>query len=171
MLKKIKLQTAKKALNVFLERNRTRSVKSGSKYGIILDLDIMAEKFDLADLRTEMGFSYEACNFMVCSKQKSIPEMYSLNQFDASNLKWNGTFVQESKEKLFQETSYDLLLNYFVNPSPEMLIFSASIEANLKIGFPLAEKRLNDIEINVDPMDYKIFCKELKKYLTSMKRS
>lgn len=169
MLRKIKLYTAKKALNVFLERNRPRLVGKREKIGIILDLDMMEEGFDCTDLRKEMDFSYNTCSFIVCSKQKFISEKYSLNQFDRNNLGWNGMLKEGSKEKLFQETSYDLLLNYFVNPSMEILIFSASIEANLKVGFPLSEKRLNDLEINVEPLEYEIFSRELKKYLASMK--
>ena len=164
MLQKFKRFSAKKPVEVFLKGNRPEEI-SGDKVGIILDLDLMDREFSLGDFRKEMAFPYETFYPIVCSEQKPIPEKYSLEEFDAKHLDWNATFEIGSKEQLFQETSFGLLLNYFVEPSPELLILSASVKARLKVGFPLEEKRLNDLEIKVDPKDYKLFALELKKYL------
>lgn len=169
MLQQLKRYSGQKKLKGFLRERSTNSEKKHQQTGIILDLDLMEKGFEVSTLRKELGFDGENFQFMVCGKSNPVSEKYSLETFDDKNLGWNGVFKTDSKERLFQEMEYKLLLNYFNQPSPELLIFSASVKANLKVGFPMAEKRLNDLEIAVDPKNYRLFATELKKYLTAMK--
>ncbi|HET8839167.1 MAG TPA: hypothetical protein VFM82_09285 [Flavobacteriaceae bacterium] len=148
----------------FLERNSSIESGQNQKIGIILDMDLMPADFDLAEFRKELNVSYENFYPIISSTQKNLPEKYSLNAFNAKRLSWKATF-EEGNEREFVNTTFTVLLNYFVNPSPELLILSAATKAKLKVGFPLEEKRLNDIEINADPKDHKLFISELKKYL------
>lgn len=167
MLQHLKRYSAKKQMTSFLERNSSIESGHNQKLGIILDLDLMPVDFDLSEFRKELNVSYENFFPIISSQQKSLPEKYSLNTFNAKRLGWNATF-EEGNEREFANTTFSLLLNYFVNPSPELLILSATTKANLKVGFPLAEKRLNDLEIHANPRDYKLFIAELKKYLSSL---
>lgn len=169
MFQRLKIYSAKKSVNGFLKGNKTSQAHQVDKMAVILDLDIVSEDFDLTDLREDLGFSYETFDFIICSKQKNSPEKYSLEHFDDNNLGWKAKFIEGSKEKGFQETNYKMLLNYYLAPSPELLVLSASVKANLKVGFPLAEKRLNNLEIDVDPKNHRLFIKELKKYMAMMK--
>lgn len=169
MFRNFKRYSAKKSLPIFLQGDRANSIEKSDKIGVLLDLDLMESDFDLATLRKELGVPFEVLNPIVYTKQKRIREKYSLEQFDGNNLGWKATFKKGSKEKKFQETNYALLLNYFVEPSPELMILSASVRAQLKVGFPQEEKHLNDLEFHIDPKDYRLFAKELKKYLAVMK--
>ena len=165
MLQQLKRYSAKKRLGGFLGKNRFFPKKKSTKIGVILDLDLLGNNFDLVELRHKLDFPYADFYPIVHCSQKPIPEKYSLEEFDGKNLGWNANFKTGSKEQLFQEMEYDLLLNYFTNPVPELFILSASAKARLKVGFPLEEKRLNDLEIAVDPKNHQLFVKELKKYL------
>lgn len=169
MLQQLKRYSAKQKIHFFLAENRQFPEEKSTKIGIILDLDLVGNNFDLVELRHELDFPYEDFYPIVHSSQKPIPEKYSLEEFDGKNLGWYASFKTGSKEQLFQEMEYDLLLNYFNQPVPELLILSASAKARLKVGFPLDEKRLNDLEIAVDPKNHQLFAKELKKYLAVMK--
>lgn len=169
MFRNFKRYSAKKPLDVFLQGDRSKSGKKTDKIGIILDLDMMEKNFDLVAFRKELDVPNEVFRPIVYTKQKQVREKCGLEQFNGNNLGWKATFKKGSKEKEFQETDYALLLNYFKDPSPELLIFSASVRAQLKVGFPMAEKRLNNLELYIDPQDYRLFAKELKKYLAVMK--
>ncbi len=165
MLRQLKRYSAKKPLASFLKGNRPIEPNDNKKVGIILDLDIVEQDFDLAELQKELNVPNENFSFIVFTSRKDFPEKYNLNAFHGKRLGWNATFEENSNERAFANTNYDLLLNYFVKPSDELLILSASSKAKLKVGFPLEERRLNDLEIHVDPKDYKLFIAELKKYL------
>lgn len=169
MLQQLKRYSGQKKLKGFLRERIPNSEKKHQPIGIILDLDLMEKGFEVPILQKELGFDGENFQFMVFGKNNPVSEKYCLETFDAKNLGWNGVFKTDSKERLFQEMEYKLLLNYFNRPSPELLIFSASVKANLKVGFPMDENRLNDLEIAVDPKNYRIFASELKKYLMAIK--
>lgn len=165
MLQQLKRFSAKNAMATFLRRNCPKGVNEKKQIGIIFDFDIAASNFDLSEFRKELNVPYEDFFIIVTSKEKHLPEKYSLNLFDGKRLRWNATFEENGNEWNFAQRNYDILVNYFTNPTPEILILSASVKANLKVGFPLEEKRLNDLEINIEPKNHQLFLMELKKYI------
>lgn len=164
MLQKLKIYSAKRAL-------KKRGAKSFASQGeavkvvMLVDIDSVGEGFDVINFRKELGISYEDFDFLIYSKKKQIDEKYSLDHFGVNNLGWKANFVEGSKERNFQETKYKIIVNYFVSPPPELWVLSASVQADLRIGFPMENGSMNHIEINVDSKDYQLFTQELKKYL------
>ena len=152
----------------FLNGNRPKTANKNGKIGVILDLDLVPPDFDLAELRKGLNVDHVDFHSIVFTKKKSLPEKYYLNAFHGKRLGWNAVFEENGNEAVFVQTEYDLLLNYFTEPTPELLILSASVKAKLKVGFPLREKRLNDLELLVEPKNHRLFVSELKKYLTVM---
>ena len=161
----LKKYYAQKLVQQGLANHRPSSVKELTKVGVILTKKELAflEHSAFAkvlDLKKEQLF------FMVFSTSKEVSENPQISFFYKNELTWKGTFKKESEVHLFQQKKYDLLINYVDEVNLELLLLSASVQANLKVGFPLEENSLNDLDIKENLENSKQFLNELKKYLS-----
>ncbi|MEL1240690.1 DUF6913 domain-containing protein [Flavobacterium flavipallidum] len=65
----------------------------------------------------------------------------------------------------FIEKDFDLLINYFDVEKAILLVASHQSKAKFKVGFSSVDKRLNDLIINTNLGNCKVFVQELFRYL------
>ena len=70
----------------------------------------------------------------------------------------------------FIETDFDALISYYKKDNLELNYATACSKANFKIGLSNYDQNLNDFIIDINPNFIDIFGKELKKYLTGLKK-
>ncbi|WP_121665579.1 DUF6913 domain-containing protein [Mesonia aquimarina] len=161
----LKKYYSRKIVQQSLANHRPSSVKELKKVGVILS----QTEFDFLDhsaFAKTLNIKKEQLFFMIFSASKEVTKNPQISFFSKKELTLNGTFKKESEVRLFQQKKYDLLINYFSEINLELLLLSASIQANLKIGFPIEENRLNDLDIKENPKNWQQFLNELKKYLS-----
>lgn len=145
--------------------NRQKGISS---IGCIVDLD----QFDKADVFYEFleEFSLPP-NAVKIIGYKSFYDKnspYSTPVFSDKDLGWNGA-IENSYALEFLNREYDLLINYYTQENLLMQLMSLKTKARIKVGFKDVDKKLNDLILNVPIKDFKIFKKELKKYLVVLK--
>ncbi|MCT4628654.1 hypothetical protein [Winogradskyella sp.] len=82
---------------------------------------------------------------------------------------WKGK-INNTDLQLFIDETFDVLISYYKNETPELNLITASSKANLKVGLSRNDERLYDLIIDVNPKDIEIFKKELKKYLNILNK-
>ena len=68
------------------------------------------------------------------------------------------------------ETKYDLLINFYDEANPIMMLLTQMTNADFKVGFASTDKRLNHLVINTKTKDVSVFMDELIKYLQILKK-
>ncbi|MFC5683361.1 DUF6913 domain-containing protein [Flavobacterium sp. MAHUQ-51] len=65
----------------------------------------------------------------------------------------------------FLEKNFDLLVNYYDVEKAILLVVSSQSKAKFKVGFSSIDKRLNNFMITTNLGNYKVFVRELFRYL------
>jgi hypothetical protein len=94
-------------------------------------------------------------------KNKEASEIPS---FGWNDLNLKSEFTKQSIND-FLAKEYDLLINYYKEEDPLLLLLSQKVKAKFKVGFSSVDKRLNHLLINIDLENYKGFTQELFRYL------
>lgn len=107
-------------------------------------------------------------------------KIYSFQQYDKNNLPLNNQFTEKTigrngeildiEFKVFLETNFDLLITYFNIENIYLEFATLLSNAGFKAGFAGVKSDLFDLEISVKNDDFDGFNKELKKYLTILKK-
>ena len=69
--------------------------------------------------------------------------------------------------ELFQK-DFDLQVNYFNYRSVFKELVSASCQSKLRVGFSKSNHQINDLILDIDPKQHKLFLKETKVYLNAL---
>ncbi|HIB36937.1 hypothetical protein [Mesonia sp.] len=160
MFQKLKISSAKKYIENSIYDHRPKAVRQIDKLGVILDEKVLSEiAYDqLKKAFSSLGNKVE----MILFSEKTEEGVLS---FKRSDLGWKGVFKSESAAAKFQQEQFDVLVNYFETPQPELILLGVSTSAKIKVGFSQQDKKLNDLQINVSATEVGLFIKELKKYL------
>ena len=110
------------------------------------------------------GILEENIEFIVRASPAKADAASKYNTFNTSDVTWNGTFSDEKIEK-FIESDFDLLINYYDQKKPVLMLVSSLSRANFKVGFATIDKRVNNLIIDASAEEYSIFDQELFKYL------
>ncbi len=160
MFQKLKISSAKKYIENSIYDHRPKAVRQIDKLGVILDEKVLNK---IAYDQLEKAFSSLGKKVeMILFSEKT--EEGVLN-FKRSDLGWKGVFKPETAAAKFQQEQFDVLVNYFETPQPELILLGVSTSAKIKVGFSQQDKKLNDLQINVSATEVDLFIKELKKYL------
>ncbi|CAM3041839.1 DUF6913 domain-containing protein [Flavobacterium frigoris] len=84
--------------------------------------------------------------------------------FSSKHLKWNGK-IDNSAVNDFIDKEFDLLISYYDIEKSILLIVTHNSKAHFKVGFAAIDKRLNNLMINTNAENYKVFTHELFRYL------
>jgi hypothetical protein len=84
--------------------------------------------------------------------------------FGAEDLKWNGE-IDNPEVNRFIEKEFDLLISYYDIEKAILLIVTHNSKAHFKVGFSTIDKRVNNLTIDTNTDNYKVFIQELFKYL------
>ncbi|WP_283640541.1 DUF6913 domain-containing protein [Mesonia mobilis] len=160
MFQKLKISSAKKYIENSIYDHRPKAVRQIDKLGVILDEKVLNKiAYDqLKNAFSSLGKKVE----MILFSDKAEEGVLS---FKRSDLGWKGVFKPETAAAKFQQEQFDVLVNYFETPQPELILLGVSTSAKIKVGFSQQDKKLNDLQINVSATEVDLFIKELKKYL------
>lgn len=165
MLGHLKSKIARKKYLRLQKEHRSKAITKLQKVGVIVDLDMfekLSETQKLVQAFNTEGGMVEVIGFSNNAKKR---EAFEGLTFKINQLTLSGDFKTESDAEKFQQKPYDLLVNYFVEASPQLLLLSAAAEANLRVGFPSESNPINDLNIDVMPSEISRFAAEVKKYL------
>ena len=90
--------------------------------------------------------------------------MYSHPTFGLKDLNFKCEFTQQAINEFISD-EFDLLINYYDEEKPFLLLLTNNSKAKFKVGFSAVDKRLNHLLINIALEDYKGFTHELFRYL------
>ncbi|WP_291864222.1 hypothetical protein [Maribacter sp.] len=138
--------------------------KGITSIGCIVDLD----KFENADLFYEFieEFSLRPNAVKIIGYKnfydKNSP--YAIPVFSDKDLGWKGN-IENSYALEFLSREYDMLVNYYDEENLLLELMTVKTRARVNVGFIEVDKVYNDLILNTPIKNFKVFKKELKKYL------
>jgi hypothetical protein len=84
--------------------------------------------------------------------------------FSSKDLNWNST-INNADVNEFVNKEFDLLISYYDVDKSILLVITHHSGAHFKVGFASIDKRFNDLMINTNTGNYKVFTHELFRYL------
>ncbi|HEU4791925.1 MAG TPA: hypothetical protein VFS71_19730 [Flavobacterium sp.] len=151
-------------------KKRLRNVKGESlnspivRVGLIVDESNSLETAALKQEIISNGILENNIKVIVFRDVLKNKEVYLESTFGLKDLNFKGGFKQESINEFISE-EFDLLINYYNEEKPFLLLLTNSSKAKFKVGFSNIDKRLNHFLININPENYKGFTSELFRYL------
>jgi hypothetical protein len=161
----IKEFAAKKIL-----KNSLQNVKSNSISGIIKTVGLVIDQryfVEIKALTTEFianGILEENIEVIVYRDTfiKSMNMEYTT--FGSKHLKWNSVINNPALNN-FIDKDFDLLISYYEIEKAILLSVTHNSKAHFKVGFSAIDKRLNNLIIDTDAENQKVFTQELLRYL------
>lgn len=146
------------------------NVKDESLYSAIIKVGLIVDESDFletAALKQEIisnGILENNIKIIAFRNNPKDKEQYLNPTFGYKDLSFKSDFTKESVNEFLSE-EFDLLINYYSEEKPILLLLTHKTKAKFKAGFSSVDKRLNHFLINIDSDDYKGFVSELFRYL------
>lgn len=116
----------------------------------------------IVDALISQGVLVENISVLIFSNKKSVSASHPT--FGSKNLNWNGE-LNGVAATTFINKEFDLLVSYYDQERPTLLVATHFSKAHFKVGFPTSNKQLNDLTINTKTENYLVFIQELFRYL------
>lgn len=139
--------------------------KGISKVGCIVDLDNIRDVNVFYEFIEDYSLQPNGVKIIGYKSLYDKNSPYSTPVFSDKDLGWKGT-IENSYVLEFLNREYDLLINYYTKDSLLMKLLTLKTKARIKVGFSEIDKDLNDLILKTSMKDFKMYKKELKKYLT-----
>ncbi len=166
----IKDFSVKKRLKNSLQNVKTvLTVNSIKTIGLLIDESYFSE---INLFRNELLLSgILESNIEVLVYRDRLKKNKSMSQatFSASDLNWNGT-ISNTAVNDFVDKQFDLLISYYDVEKAVLLVATNNSKAHFKVGFAAINKRFNDLMINTNAENYKVFSHEVFRYLKILKK-
>ncbi|RVT73387.1 hypothetical protein EOD40_14165 [Flavobacterium sufflavum] len=88
----------------------------------------------------------------------------SVTRLESGYLDWKAQIKNEAVNN-FLAKDFDLLVSYYDVDKAILLVATHESKAKFKVGFSAIDKRLNNLMINTNSENYKVFVQELFRYL------
>jgi hypothetical protein len=160
----------KKSLNKKLNHAKAISAVSTIKsVGLLVDESNFLNKEALIKELISNGVDKSNIEVLVFRDKFNKNEVFHYPTFSNKHLSWNGIFTEPVVNDFIKER-FDLLISFYeIEKVPLMLVTNQS-NAGFKAGFSTVDNRLNNLIINTQSNNYKIFVHELFRYLKILKR-
>ncbi|AWX46378.1 hypothetical protein HME9304_03411 [Flagellimonas maritima] len=167
---KFKVKSSLKYLQEEMEKpslavNREKGI---TRVACIVDVD----NFENAELFYELIEDYSlrpnAIKIIGYKRECDNNSPYAIQMYSDKDLGRKGA-IENGYVLEFLGREYDLLINYYQEDNLMLKLLSIKTPARLKVGFNTLDPKLNDIIFSTPLKDFKLFKKELKKYLTVLK--
>jgi hypothetical protein len=160
----------KKSINKKLNITKTLSPVSTIKsVGLLIDESSFLKKEELIKELILNGIDKSNIEVLVFRDKFNKNEVFHYPTFSNKHLSWSGNFTEPVVNNFITE-KFDLLISFYeTNKIPLMLVTNES-DAGFKAGFNTVDNRLNNLIINTNSDNYKIFIHELFRYLKILKR-
>ena len=134
------------------------------RLGLIVDGSNFTETEALKQEIISNGILENNIKVIVFRDVVNSKEIYSGPTFGLKDVNFNSKFTQELINEFLSE-EFDLLINYYNEEKPFLLLLTHRSKAKFKAGFSAVDNRLNHFLINIGLEDYKGFTGELFRYL------
>ena len=135
-----------------------------TRVGLIVDETLFFETSALKQEIISCGIEKKNINVIVYRDVLNSKSVYSEPTFGLKDLNFKSEFTQQPINE-FVLNEFDLLINYYNEEKPFLLLLTHKTKAKFKVGFSSVDKRLNHFLINIDLANYKGFTHELFRYL------
>ena len=153
--------TLKKSLRNVEDESLNSSIV---KVGLIVDASNFTETELLKQEIISNGISENDIKVIVFRDVLNSKVIYSEPTFGLKDIDFKSKFTKQPINQ-FVEEEFDLLINYFEEEKPFLLLLAHRSKAKFKVGFSAVDNRLNHLLINIEKVNYKGFTKELFRYL------
>lgn len=142
------------------------SINSGTitSIGLLIDESYFAEINLLVNELSSNGILANNIEVIVYRDRLKKNKNISQATFSSKDLNWNGT-IDNAAVNDFVNKEFDLLISYYDVEKAILLVLTNESKARFKVGFSSIDKRLNDLMINTNAENYKVFTHELFRYL------
>ena len=140
------------------------SAHSIKKVGIVLDDKLANFKGKIKDILLKNHISENNITFITFKNniKKGEPEVFDV--FSTKDVTVKATF-DNGKLNWFLNAKYDLLINFYEDANPVLMLLTNATQADFKVGFASVDKRLNHLVINTKSNSASVFIDEMIKYL------
>ncbi len=170
ILKGFKKNSNKKHLDKIL-LNREVNILDGKieSLGVIINIDEINDFQRFRDLAKELNIHSNNVKIIAFNNNRKENPNFWDTCFNEKDLGWNGS-IKNVELQSFIETNFDVLISYYTDDILELKLITAKSQAQFKIGILQSDSRVNDLIININLNDFKVFKNELFKYLTILKK-
>ena len=153
-----------------IELQKNKEVTSNNKVENVLVLLINTENQDeiISDLSVKLSLPSHKFNAVVFQPKKDKKNPIE-NAFYPTDFGWYGNIKSIFLKNVLTK-KYDLLINYNKVDNIYINLLILQCKSDFNIGFANLNKALFQLLIDCDTDNYKLFNKELKKYLTILKK-
>ncbi len=137
--------------------------------GLLIDESYFFEKEALVNELIANGILEKNIKIIVFRDKLKKNEVYSQPTFSTKHIDLN-LEITDSKVNDFINEKFDLLISYYDVEKAFLLKITHNSKAQFKVGFSAIDKRLNQLMINTNAENYKVFVHELFRYLKILNR-
>ena len=160
-LKKFFLKrTLRKGLVATAEALSTEKIKT---VGLLIDETYFAQKNQLIQELQHHGIASEDITLLLYH-DKNKKRDFNFTSFSLKNISWSGS-VNNQEIIDFKAKNFDMLISYYDQEKPALLLVTQRSKALFKVGFSNIDKRINHLMIDTAITDETVFVQELFKYL------
>jgi len=164
-LNNIKSFLLKKNLKKQLRNVKEESLKRPvARVGLVVDESSFVETKALKQEIISNGIAEDNIKIIAYRDVLRDKETYLAPTFGLKDLNIKNEFLSQEINDFISE-DFDLLINYYDEEKPFLLLLTNNSRAKFKVGFSTVDKRLNHLLINIVSEDYKGFIHELFRYL------
>lgn len=165
ILNYIKSFLLKKTLKKQLLNVKEESLSSPAvRVGLIVDESHFLETDALKQEIIQNGIVEDNIKIIVYRDSLKNKEVYSYSIFSLKDLNLKCEFTDKGINEFISD-EFDLLISYYNEEKPFLLLLTNNSKAKFKAGFSTVDKRLNHLLVNIAPENYKGFTEELFRYL------
>ncbi|WPR70605.1 hypothetical protein SLW70_11745 [Flavobacterium sp. NG2] len=165
LLKYLKEFSVKRKLknSLFAEKKQPNS-NAIKTVGLLIDESYFKNKKLLVEQLVTSGFLKVNIDVLVYRSRSSKNKVCEYPVFTSNDVNWNGV-INNQVVTDFIDKEFDLLISYYDVEKAILLLVTHHSKADLKVGFSSIDKRLNNLMININAENYKVFVHELFRYL------
>ena len=163
---KFKVKSGLKFLQEEMERpsQPVKRDKGITSIGCIVDVDHFQNAEAFYELIDDFSLRPNAIKIIGYKRQYDKNSPYAIQMFSDKDLGWKGE-IENGYVLEFLGREYDMLINYYEEDNLMMKLLSVKTNARIKVGLGTSDTKINDLILNTPFKDFKLFKKELKKYL------
>lgn len=170
ILKGLKEKSNQKFINKLLDsRQNTLSDHTIESVGILLNMSEFDDFEAFRSFLQSLNIHPNKIKLIGYVKDSKLAESLSEIIFSPKQIGWKGK-LKDNGLQTFVNTAFDALISYYSDDDYELSLITAASKAHFKIGLYEGNQRLNDLILNINPKDFKLFKEELVKYLTLLKK-
>ncbi|MGA9638601.1 DUF6913 domain-containing protein [Flavobacterium sp.] len=165
LLKYLKEFSVKQLLkNSFLKEKKQPNSNKIKTVGLLIDECCFKDKNQLIEQLFFNGFLEKNIEVLLYRSRINKNKVCKYPFFTSNDINWNGA-VNNKVVTDFIDKEFDLLISYYDVEKAILLLVTNQSKADFKVGFSSIDKRINNLMINVNAQNYKVFVYELFRYL------